>query len=599
MKSAKEIEKLVKRHRHQITDETHNRVLGNLLKALQDKRKHEPPATAGGIGRFIMQSPVAKKVAAVLTIGAVAAALILVGMISRGPTEAGDGPTASAPRTLDSVRTEIHAIREMAAAGDVKGLATVVSTGPFESKLVAANFLAQMAPMPAFETVAAHAGGEIRVDRHDNRLRLGSTASPDWIELADSVLIVHSGGEKRQTNQVRLTYDLRGNSQQWQEHQKEFAALQQERAKLEKQVASGDTLPTDVNDLRLRLEEYSHLLDGMDEAIYVSAANGGLTLESRFRKREAHVYLSGEGICVEWHGHVVKADSITLKLGLAPVRTDGPPAPTSGWRSRFDLVYSLADGEVLRWVRTPFIPERRIYTTSEMRYHASENPPPPGYIFFRWDGKAHPYTIAMSEATLGSVASDLGLKRYEMDGPPELWRLRLSGDWIGRVDVPTEQKLDALERILQRELQRRIRFQERAVQRDVIVVRGEYERRFLEGRNDPNVIDLFSGPAPGRLAGGGRGSIAKVVEQVGARFNRPVVFETAGLDNIEVRFHISGSFNTRRVHRAGSGDRAARAEELEKLNSVLANLTRQTSLRFELARRECDAWFITEDVNQP
>jgi len=202
---------------------------------------------------------------------------------------------AIAPRTPDSVRTEIYAIREMAAAGDVKGLATVLSTGPFESKLVAANFLAKMAPMPALETVAVYASGETRLDRHNDRLRLRCTAGPDWIELADSMLIVHSGGEEHKTTQVRLTYDVRGDRQQWQEHQKEFAALRQERAKLEGQVAGGNTLPTDVNDLRQRLEEYSHILDGMDEAIYISAENGGLKLQSRFRKREARVYLSDDG----------------------------------------------------------------------------------------------------------------------------------------------------------------------------------------------------------------------------------------------------------------------------------------------------------------
>jgi len=120
-----------------------------------------------------------------------------------------------------------------------------------------------------------------------------------------------------------------------------------------------------------------------------------------------------------------------------------------------------------------------------------------------------------------------------------------------------------------------------------------------EGQDDPDVIHLFSGSTPGRSVGGGRGSIAKVVETVGSRFNRPVVFEADRLGDIEMRYHISGSFNTMRVRKAGSTDIAEPPGEQEKLNSVLANLARQTSLNFELGRRKCDIWFITEDTSKP
>ncbi len=91
---------------------------------------------------------------------------------------------------------------------------------------------------------------------------------------------------------------------------------------------------------------------------------------------------------------------------------------------------------------------------------------------FRWDGTLHQWALAMHECGLGSVLTDLGVERYECDGPAELLGLQLGGDWIVRPAATVEQKLGAFEKILERELGRRIRFQRQSVDREVIVVRG-------------------------------------------------------------------------------------------------------------------------------
>jgi hypothetical protein len=300
---------------------------------------------------------------------------------------------------------------------------------------------------------------------------------------------------------------------------------------------------------------------------------------------------------VEWHGNVVEADSITLLLGLAPVRTDGPPLPTTGWRSRFDEVYSLDDGEVLRWVGYPYIPERQIYATQELRYYSgTDNPPPPGYLYFRWDGKLRNWTLALHECSLGLVLRDIGFRRYELDGPEKLLRLKLGGDWIARDNAPPEDRLLAFERILQNELGRTIRFEKRKVNRDVIIVRGQYKRVRLEGVKHPNKIYVYpdsawgpiSGPEP--WGGGGTGSIVKLIEMVGSHFNRPIVFETEDLSDITVSYFTSQSYSLAIAN-------AKKREVIqETLDSVLQNLSKQTSLQFEYGQRERDVWFITEEA---
>ncbi len=299
---------------------------------------------------------------------------------------------------------------------------------------------------------------------------------------------------------------------------------------------------------------------------------------------------------MEWHGHVVEADSITLLLGLAPVRTDGPPLPTTGWQNRFDKVYSLNDGQVLRWVRYPFIPERQIYATQKLHYYSgTDNPPPPGYLFFRWDGKLKNWTLAMHECSLGSMLRDIGLKRYEIDGPDKLLRLKLGGDLIARENVPIEDKLLALERILHNELGRIIRFEKRKVNRDVIIVSGQYKRVPLEGVKDSNKIYVypnstwghFSGPEP--LSGGGTRSFAELIKMVGSHFNRPIVFETENLSDNAVSYQTSSSYSLAIANTKTKEDRQ------ETLDSVLQNLSRQTSLHFEYGQREQDVWFISEE----
>lgn len=201
----------------------------------------------------------------------------------------------------------------------------------------------------------------------------------------------------------------------------------------------------------------------------------------------------------------------------------------------------------------------------------------------------------MHECSLGLVLRDIGLKRYEYrDGLDKLSLLRLGGDWIARDNVPIEDRLLALERILQNELGRTLRFEKRKVNRDVIIVRGQYKRVPLDGVKHPNKIYVypdsawgpFSGPEP--FGGGGTGSVVKLIEMVGSHFNRPIVFETENLSDITVSYFTSQSYSL------AIANAKTREDKQGTLDSVLQNLSKQTSLQFEYGQRDQDVWFITE-----
>ncbi len=78
MRPAEDIDKLIKKLRYKASAETHNRILGNVMQALEKKEKQTSGATAPSIWRIIMKSPVTKLAAAVvLIVGVVIFSLIV------------------------------------------------------------------------------------------------------------------------------------------------------------------------------------------------------------------------------------------------------------------------------------------------------------------------------------------------------------------------------------------------------------------------------------------------------------------------------------------------------------------------------------------
>ncbi|HCO92871.1 MAG TPA: hypothetical protein DIU00_02790 [Phycisphaerales bacterium] len=607
MKSAENIKKVIKNLDLDIdtNTQTDQAVLSELLDAQKKSMKQQSAFILPNIRILIMKNPITRVgFTAIVILGALLVIRMLVTPAKepaeRIVKEEGTPETVEGQHFEEKFNGEFSEVRQMAAVGDVKGLATILSEGKLESKLVAANFLAKMGKMPslgripALETLSMHASGKLIVDNRSGSIRLRSTKSQDWLDITEGVLRVHTSQGSREAKLVRVTYDIKGDDEKWEKHKREFADWRQKRADLERELAQLGQNPTkDISRLRERLAKYNETLDGMDEAAYVTYENDRLKLSCPFRHRTAFAELCDGIVRVEWHGHIVGADSVTLLLALAPVRTDGPPPPVPGWRARFDKVYSLDDEEVLRWVRYPFIPERQIYATQEMPYHASKNPPPPGYIAFQWDGKLHPWTIAMHECALGSVLNAIGLKSYEIDGPEKLLGLKLGGDWIARRDVPTDDTLSALERILENGLNRKVRFEKQEVNRDVIIVRGQFKHVPLEGVKRPEKIYIYpdswrhlNGPEP--YSGGGTGSLIRLIKMIGSHFDRPIIFETENLSEITVSYFTSSSYGL------AIANYKTREEKEKILESVLKNLSKQTSLEFEYGQRDQIVWFITE-----
>jgi len=87
---------------------------------------------------------------------------------------------------------------------------------------------------------------------------------------------------------------------------------------------------------------------------------------------------------------------------------------------------------------------------------------------------------------------------------------------------------------------------------------------------------------------GGMRSLVELIERVGRDFNQPTVFEAEDLPEKQVSYYFSNSYSLARANAKTREDRQ------EILDSVLQNLSKQTSLQFEYGQRDKDVWFIME-----
>jgi hypothetical protein len=150
--------------------------------------------------------------------------------------------------------------------------------------------------------------------------------------------------------------------------------------------------------------------------------------------------------------------------------TPAQPAPdVAAWRTAFEAVYRLEDGQVLKCISAPFTPERATYLQEAGLSTAGRNE----FYCFVWDdalGAPEHLGEARALPLATVIERVIGLSTYEYEALPHVLRLRLEGDWVVRKDAPTEQLLAALGPIVKDQTQWSLDFAEQLV--DAIVIRS-------------------------------------------------------------------------------------------------------------------------------
>jgi len=271
-----------------------------------------------------------------------------------------------------------------------------------------------------------------------------------------------------------------------------------------------------------------------------------------------------------------------------PQRSRDYPMPE--WRTKFEAVYRLEDGQILKRITPPFITERRDYYINEHSTQAEAISRSPGIFVFHWVGKLKNWGLSFSSKNdLNFILYFvLRLKSFEYDGPEELLALELPGDWIIRDDASQKIKLKALEQLIAEELDRSIQFEKRTVERQVIVATGSFEFHPSSETYENKSVHLYTDELdPDEGSGGGTAdSVNDFILRLGSLVNMPVVVHTESSKKIKIPYRHHRSSYLRKVKDED--------EKKRKLEMLLTNLTKQTNLQFKLEQRPVDVWFVTE-----
>jgi hypothetical protein len=269
-----------------------------------------------------------------------------------------------------------------------------------------------------------------------------------------------------------------------------------------------------------------------------------------------------------------------------------PPAPAPEWKQTFEKAYALGDNQVLKRVPPPHIPERLTYYRVEHNGQAQAiAEPPDSFVFFvEPDGKFHNWGLSFTggKVPLKHVLTfPLLMQSYEFEGPENLLSIDLIGDWVVRPQATREQKLAALSRVIKEASGRLVTFEKRDVERDVIVAKGRFAFKPLPepagGRSVVMYIDPFK---PNDGGGGGSGDLARFLATLGTRVRNRVIDETDG--------PLPANFQWEHQQSSYLSRDPAGPERDAKLRALLDNVSKQTGLTFETARRKVPVWFLTE-----
>jgi hypothetical protein len=278
----------------------------------------------------------------------------------------------------------------------------------------------------------------------------------------------------------------------------------------------------------------------------------------------------------------------SIGLTQKPGEAQKAAEPTDRALEEFLQIYRLDPGEVLKHVPPPRPEGIREYWKRE-RPGFANRPDQFGAMTFRWQEPGRLVNWSMTSADAGFRVRDL--PRYlemdiyplEIEGQRDLLNLQVAGDWIYRVGTPAERMVSALEIRLQRTLQKRITLRLQTVERDVVVVKGQYRPTSVAGRARDEVEIYAREIVPGGGgAGGGSGTYAEFLKWVGDWIERPIVSE--------VQPSPSNQFSWFYNARQRATETMRKEDHDEQL--VLQHLHEQMGLAFTRERRPIRILFV-------
>lgn len=251
------------------------------------------------------------------------------------------------------------------------------------------------------------------------------------------------------------------------------------------------------------------------------------------------------------------------------------PATTvsDDWRKRFDAVYRLENGEVVKRVAPPFIPEREDFLSAmdPQRRTVVSNA---GYRF-GWNGSLKNVAGPMQAQTLGStLIYVLRVPGYRVEISGTARGMRVSGDWVVRDRADEGEKLAALAKILERDWGFKSRYERKDVEREVIVARGTWTTP-ADG-----TIDLFA-REQNVVRGTVEGDSAELLRALAELADAPVIDDSnSSAAQLKWRYHDV---------------RPGEAVGPDVVEPLLLNVAWQTGLELVWEKRRVSVWELKQE----
>jgi RNA polymerase sigma factor (sigma-70 family) len=305
----------------------------------------------------------------------------------------------------------------------------------------------------------------------------------------------------------------------------------------------------------------------------------------------AAVLLLSGGAAIAWKQTRPSEEVVAIKApgSGASYANATDVASTGDWHTHFNEVYGLADGQIVKHVGPPLIPERQAFWDNEQKrqggrawkLQADES------FTMEWDGSAAHWTsITLAKQNLGMLLQMAGhLKGWEID-PSLPLGLTFPGDWVARKGATTEQIFNAAGPLVSTRIGRSVHFEKRRATRPTIIARGQFQFSPLPGKENNGAVE-FVGDSPQPQRGPKRVSQEMVTKREGT---------LADLLN-----HLQESTHTRVFDETGQGSAKVAWNEhkmIEDNDALMQNLAAQTSLRFDREPREIEMWFLVDDKGE-
>jgi RNA polymerase sigma factor (sigma-70 family) len=270
-------------------------------------------------------------------------------------------------------------------------------------------------------------------------------------------------------------------------------------------------------------------------------------------------------------GYKAIAPAAPRTITVAP-NTQASLPPLEGWEKRLNDVYGLPNGEVVKFVAPPVIPERGIYWQKVQGPGAKLMPVE--LVVFEWTGeKLNPQMISVAPGTLSSV--------LQMGGRFHIWEmdssipsgLQYQGDWVFRRGVSRQQLMDALAPMVSQKLHRSVRFEPRHVVRDALIARGSYQLVPLKGQKTDGITEMGDKPLPDAGLWADHTTLKAYLEGLDLFAHCRVIVESPDA-NTRITVYCQPT--------TGNGD------------SYMRNVAAQTSLHFDHEPRDMDVWFMVD-----